>query len=290
MFKSMSRIYNEDCFNGMEYYAEAYGQFADVVITSPPYAEQRKNQYGGIREKDYPEWTVEWMRLVKKILAPEGSVFINIRPHIKNGIISDYVLKTRLALREDGWKECEEIIWYKPDSPPLGSINRPRRAWEHILWFSQTNKPFCNPKANGKESDRIGFENTKFEHGGTSHIHAGQSDAKRGIARSTDVIVVGTSKIEQGIKHPAMYPIEIPEYLIKLASPEAGIVVDPFLGGGTTVRAAVNLGRGFVGFEVNDEYFRAAERSVTELIVKSGNQYEYEYYMEVNGSEESSND
>lgn len=283
MFRDMSRLYNEDCFSGMEYLAGAYGKFADLVVTSPPYAEQRKHQYGGVSEKEYPQWTVEWMRLVKKILAPEGSVFINIRPHIKNGVISDYVLKTRLALREDGWKECEEIIWYKPDSPPLGSVNRPRRAWEHVLWFSQTNKPFCDPKANGKESSRIGFENNKFEHGGKSHIHAGQTDAKRGTARSIDVIVAGTSKVEQGLNHPAMYPREIPDYVIKMCCPENGFVVDPFTGSGTTLRSAVELNRGFVGFEINGDYFGEAERSVLSLIKETGRASQYVDFVEVNG-------
>src|SRR6185312_9358080 len=146
----MSRIYLGDCTDGLGNLYESYGEFTNLVITSPPYAEQRKHQYGGISEVDYTQWTVKWMREVRKVLTDDGSVFINIRPHIKNGVISDYVLKTRLALREDGWNECEELIWYKPDSPPLGSINRPRRAFEHILWFSKTRKPYCDPKANGQ--------------------------------------------------------------------------------------------------------------------------------------------
>ena len=115
----------------------------DLIITSPPYAEQRKKQYGGIPEKDYPEWTVKWMDEVKRILKPDGSVAINIRPHIRNGQISDYTLKTRLALREAGWIECEELIWIKPDSPPLGSVKRPRRAWESIHWFGKTGNVYC---------------------------------------------------------------------------------------------------------------------------------------------------
>lgn len=74
---------------------------------------QRAYQYGGVKEKDYPQWTVDWMRLLKPKLKADASVCINIRPNIKNGEISDYVLKTRLALRADGWKECEELIWIK---------------------------------------------------------------------------------------------------------------------------------------------------------------------------------
>ena len=66
-------------------------------------------------------------------------------------------MRTRLALREVGWHECEELIWLKPNAPPLGSKLRPRRAWESILWFSRSAQPYADLKACGKESDRLGF-------------------------------------------------------------------------------------------------------------------------------------
>lgn len=262
MYHVLNTTHIQDCITGMRDISGQFGQIVDVLVTSPPYADQRKNQYGGIPEKDYPSWTVEWMEAVKDILKPNGSVFINIRPHIQKGIISDYVLETRLALREAGWKECEEIIWYKPDSPPLGSTKRPRRAWESILWFSLTNDPYCDPKANGTVSDRIGFENGKFEHGGDSHIHAGQNNATQGVARCRDVIIAGTGKVEKGYKHPAMFPPEIPEYCIKMCSLENGVVLDPFMGSGTTARVAKRLNRQFIGFEVNPEYAAMANQSI----------------------------
>ena len=236
-----------DCFDGIP---QLEDQSVNLVVTSPPYAEQRKNQYGGISERDYPQWTVDWCNQFKNKLTDDGSICINIRPHIKNGQISDYVLKTRLALRESGWIECEELIWIKPDSPPLGSINRPRRAWESILWFSKSSKPKCYPKANGTESNRLGFEASKFEQGGKSHIHAGQNKAITGIARSKDYIEVGTSKIEKGFNHPAMYPPEVQEYCIKLLTEPGDLVIDPFAGSGTTLRAAQKLDRRAIGFEI----------------------------------------
>lgn len=194
------------------------------------------------------------MELLKPKLKDGASVCINIRPHIKNGEISDYVLKTRLALRNNGWKECEELIWYKPDSPPMGSINRPRRAWESILWFSLTGKPYCNPKVNGTESNRIGFEQSKFEESNDGYVHKGQNKAKSGIARCNDVIICGTSKIEKGYNHPAMYPPDVPEYCIKLMSNEEDLIIDPFIGSGTTGRVAEKLNRRWIGFELNEEY------------------------------------
>lgn len=258
----LNKVYNMDCLIGIEKLSDSHGNCINTVITSPPYAEQRKHQYGGISEKDYPQWTVDWMKKVKLILKDNGSVFINIRPHIKNGIISDYVLKTRLLLRENGWKECEELIWIKPDSPPLGSIHRPRRSWEHILWFSLTNKPFVDVKAGGKESNRIGFENNKFEHGGNSHIHAGQKSATKGKARVKDYIEVGTGKVEKGYNHPAMSPPEVVEYLINLSCPKDGIIFDPFIGSGTVARQAIKMNRNFVGFEINNTYYCEAINSI----------------------------
>ena len=74
-----------------------------AVVTSPPYANQRKNHYGGISEDDYPDWTVSWMREIKPLLDPLGSVMIVISEHVQNGVLSPYVLRTQLALHADGW-------------------------------------------------------------------------------------------------------------------------------------------------------------------------------------------
>lgn len=281
MLREQSRIYNMDCIDGMKDLQRMYGRFVDCVVTSPPYAEQRKNQYGGIRESDYPLWTLNWMNVLEPLLADDASVFIVIRPHIKNGVISDYVLKTRLLLREYGWNECEEMIWIKPDAPALGSIERPRRSWEHILWFSRSNKPYCNTKANGQVSNRIGFENEKFEHGGASHIHAGQNRSSLGISRSRDYVECGTGKVEKGIKHPAIYPLEIPRWLINMATKENGMVLDPFMGSGTTARAAIELGRGFVGFELVPDYYDGAMQLIRNKIAETKTEKLYPEFLEL---------
>lgn len=282
MFKDMSKIYNEECQKGMLNLANSYGKFADCIITSPPYAEQRKNQYGGINEKDYPHWTLEWMNIAETLLKEDGSILINIRPHLKDGQISDYILKTRLLLRENGWIENEELIWIKPDSPPLGSIKRPRRAWESILWFSKCKNPYCNTKSESNISNRIGYENNKFEEGGTSHIHAGQNKAKVGFARFKDYIECGTGRVEKGFSNSAMYPPEISEYLVNLFCPKDGIVVDPFMGSGTTIRQSIRMNRGFVGFEVKDRDFQEADDSILKLIKNDKLENIYKDFIESN--------
>ena len=241
----------------------------NCVITSPPYAMQRKTQYGGISEKDYPAWTVAYMQEIERVLVDDGNVAIVIRPHLVKGEISDYMLKTRLALRAAGWHECEELIWIKPDSPPMGSFYRPRRGWESIHWFSKTSKPFCDTMANGKRSNRIGMESTK---GLGDYIHAfGKST--EGVARAPDYVKVGTSRNDktEGNIHPAQYPVQLAEWLIKLLCPVGGVVLDPFLGSGTTAVAAINTDREWIGCEISVEYEDIIKKRISEKYV---NDYE----------------
>ena len=230
----------------------------DLICTSPPYAEQRKELYASISEEDYPNWTVEWMNECARVLKDSGSVAIVIRPHISHGQISDYVLKTRLAVRKSGWLECEELIWIKPNSPPLGSISRPRRSWESILWFSRSSNPFCSPKANGTPSDRIGLESKK----GVGKYKSGVSTAKTGIARCRDYVEVGTSGVDRSKEntHPALFPQKLAEWIVRLLSPENGIVLDPFVGSGTTAVACAVLQRNYIGIDISQEYCEYAQK------------------------------
>ncbi len=224
----------------------------DCVVTSPPYADQRKKLYDGIPEAEYPAWTVEYMKQVRRVLKPEGSVAIVIRPHLKDGHISDYVLRTRLALRDDGWYENDEFIWIKPNAPPMGHNQRPRRSWESILWFSSVTLPYCDAKANGVDSDRLGLESKK---GVGTYVHT-PGKAKSGVARSRDYVEVGTSQVNKDPDndHPAQYPEEVAEWLIRMLCPLDGVVLDPFMGSGTTAVAALNTGRHYVGVEKKTDY------------------------------------
>ena len=235
-----------------------------LVVTSPPYAEQRAGHYEGIPEEDYPEFTVQWMTALEPKMTPDGSVLIVIRPHLRGGVISDFVLRTRLALREAGWHECEELIWLKPDAPPLGSKLRPRRAWESILWFSRCAQPFADLKACGKESDRLGFNGAiKFAEGGVSektvwHPCVESFGKGNGVARITDVIVANVGGNEPGLDHPAVFPLTLAEQLVKTFSQSDDLVLDPFCGSGQTLLAAKGCGRRYLGIEGEARYVRIA--------------------------------
>lgn len=228
----------------------------DAIITSPPYADQRKKFYGSVAENLYPEWTAKWMDQAAHILNPNASCLINIRENISNGEISDYVLKTRLELRKS-WKECEELIWIKPDGPPVGNVSRPRRSWERILWFSKTTKPNSYPKANGKYSDNISFDKASVGQG-LKQWGGGFTDGKEpqsGYTRCKDYVEIAVSNnSKKEHTHPAAYPIKLAEWMIKLVSVDENIILDPFSGSGTTGLAALNQGRKYIGIDSSKEY------------------------------------
>lgn len=247
----INHIYQGDC---LELIPQIEDQTVDACITSPPYASQRDGLYQGIPEADYPLWTVQWMNALKPKLKAHGSALIVIRPHLKNGQISDYVLRTRLALREAGWVECEELIWLKSDAPPLGSLYRPRRSWESILWFSPSSKPFIDLKACGSQSSRTGgyVGSKRF---GKAVIAAQQNDElKDGISRISDVFSAKISEIARNVMHPAMFPQTLSDQLVQTFVPSGGLVFDPFTGSGTTLLSAKAFERNYLGFDMNPEY------------------------------------
>jgi len=245
-----NRYYIGDCVSVLK--EEIPDKSIDFVVTSPPYAMQRVKQYGGITEEEYPAWTVEWMSEIWRVLKDTGNVAIIIRPHIKNGQISDYTLKMRLALRAAGWIEAEELIWIKNVSPALGSYYKPRRSWESIHWFCKIEQPYVNLIANGKISNGIGFMKNK----GLGDYIDGVSKGEKGIARVPDYVEVGTNQNDRSKynTHPAQYPVSLAEWLIELMCPVDGVVLDPFLGSGTSVVAAIKTERDWVGCEINEAY------------------------------------
>ena len=242
----------------------------DSVVTSPPYAEQRKNLYSGICEQKYPTWTVEWMEVLKPKLKPGASVAIVIRPHIKNGVLSDYVLKTRLAIRDAGWFETEELIWIKPNSPPIGNNKRPRRSWESILWFSLDRQPFCDPKANGQLSDRIGMTGKKSKKEGYVNGITPSEDWQPniGVARCRDYVEVGTAETDHSKEntHPAQFPVRLASWLVTLLTPIDGIVLDPFMGSGSTALACIKEKRSYIGIDESSDYCDIAKRRINKVI------------------------
>ena len=248
-------LYVGDCIDVLKTLPDSS---VDSVVTSPPYAMQRAATYGGIPEKDYPEWTVAWMREVWRVLKDDGSVIINISPHVKNGELSDYVLRTRLALREAGWTELGELIWHKTRAMPVGNIHRPRRHWESLLWFGKHGRPYSDAKANGNDANN---QDGGGQHTANGWGHYNSSPDKSGYptrARSADVVSMAPNL--ESVGHPAPFPWQLAEWCGKLITPPGGTILDPFTGSSSTGVAAKRNGWDFIGIDKSAEYIEMSRK------------------------------
>ena len=110
-----------DCLDVLQRYPD---QCIDLIVTSPPYADQRATTYGGIKPDDYVDWFLPRAAQFLRVLKPGGSFVLNIKEKAVNGERHTYVLELILALRKQGWLWTEEYIWHKKNCYPGKWPNR----------------------------------------------------------------------------------------------------------------------------------------------------------------------
>jgi len=90
----------------------------DLIITSPPYADSRKNSYGGIHPDRYVEWFLPISAQLLRVLKSTGTFILNIKEKVVDGERHPYVIELILQMRKQGWLWTEEFIWHKKNSHP----------------------------------------------------------------------------------------------------------------------------------------------------------------------------
>ena len=245
--------------------------FIDLIFTSPPYADQRKHTYGGIRTDNYVEWFLPITEQLLRILKPTGTFVLNIKEKVHNGERSTYVIELILAMRKQGWLWTEEFIWHKKNSYPGKWPNRFRDSWERLLQFNK-NKLFSMYQdkvmvpvggwAKGRlrnlsDVDKV-RDNAKNGSGFGKNV---SNWVNREMVYPTNVLHLATECNNKN--HSAAFPVELPEWFIKLFTKEYDIVLDPFMGSGTTLVAATNLKRNSIGIEIISEYYKMVEEQLT---------------------------
>lgn len=256
------RLYRGDCVQLLQELQELYAGQIAAAITSPPYAQQRASTYGGIPEEDYPAWTVGWMQALRPLLTPAGSVMVNIREHRRKKTgMSDYVHRTRLAVRESGFFEVDEIPWIKPNSFPGGVKTLPRVSWERVLWFSPASIPDCQPRDMSKKplpADRTYASAQRYSKRiGSSGTGSGPGYVHKPPRRPNWILQAIATKLKQGY-HPARFPVGLARQLLTFFDGE--LLLDPFGGSGTTGVAAMQEGRRAILIEQSEEYCELAAR------------------------------
>ncbi len=235
----------------------------DLIFTSPPYADQRKNTYGGIHPDKYVEWFLPISKELLRVLKPEGTFVLNIKEKVVNGERSTYVMELIIAMRKQGWLWTEEFIWHKKNSFPGKWPNRFRDSWERLLQFNKQKKfnmyqeevmvPMGdwakNRLKNLSETDKK-RDNSKVGSGFGKNV---SNWINRKMAYPTNVLHLATECNNKN--HSAAFPESLPEWFIKLFTKKGDTVLDPFMGSGTTNFVAQRMNRNSIGIEIVPEYY-----------------------------------
>lgn len=244
----------------------------DLIFTSPPYADRRKQTYGGVKPEDYVEWFLPISEQLLRVLKPTGTFVLNIKEKAENGERSIYVLELILALRKQNWFWTEEFIWHKKNSYPGKWSNRFRDSWERLLQFNKDRKFNMYQDAvkipvgdwakgrlkNLSETDKI-RDNARNGSGFGKNV---SNWLERETVYPTNVLHLSTECNNKN--HSAAFPDALPKWFIKLFTQENDTVLDPFAGSGTTLRVAQNLNRNSIGIEIVPEYVSLIKSQIEE--------------------------
>lgn len=242
----------------------------DLIFTSPPYADSRKNTYGGVPPDNYVEWFIPISRELLRVLKPTGTFILNIKEKVVGGERHTYVIELILNMRKQGWLWTEEFIWHKKNCYPGKWPNRFRDAWERLLQFNKSKKFYMNQEdvmvptgnwaqtrlRNLSEVDKI-RDNSKVGSGFGKNI---SNWVGRSSAYPTNVLHLATECSNKN--HSAAFPDALPEWFVKLFTKEGNCVLDPFMGSGTTVRVARAMNRNAIGIEINSDYFDLSQKEL----------------------------
>jgi site-specific DNA-methyltransferase (adenine-specific) len=269
MAVELDNIYLGDCKDILKRISD---ENIDLIVTSPPYADNRKSTYGGVPIKNYVNWFLPISLELKRVLKPTGSFVLNIKERAVNGERQTYVIELILEMKKQGWLWTEEYIWHKRNCYPGKWNNRFRDAWERCLHFTRQKKfemfqeEVMVPMGKWAEK-RL----TKLSH--TDRIRdvskVGSGFGKnvsnwlgKELVYPTNVLHLATECSNRN--HSAAFPITLPSWFVKLFTQEGDVVLDPFMGVGTTALACINLRRKYIGIELKKEYYELSIQATEE--------------------------
>lgn len=229
----INKIYNKNCILGINKMIKENLK-VNLIIADPPYVISKKSQFHTMKDRkkprngtDFGEWDKDfnnkpWIKKSFDVLDKGGSLLV-FNDFKKATEIINYAQKV-------GFVYKDTLIWKKTNPMPRNRDRRYVPDVEMIIWLIKPGKWTFNRQNQKYESSILPFAS---ESGGAFKRY-----------------------------HPTQKPTKLIEYLIKLHSNENDLVLDPFMGSGTTAISAINTKRNFIGFELEKKYFDICEKRI----------------------------
>lgn len=251
----LNRIYQRDCLEGMRMIPD---DSIDLTVTSPPYDNLRN--YNGY-SFDFEGIAQELFRVTK----PGGVVVWVVGDATVKGSETGTSFRQALYFKEIGFNLHDTMI-YQKNSYPFPPSNRYYQQYEYMFVLSKgapktSNLQKCESKGLKRKSTQRNKDGTT-----TSFTSDGNKTRIMDNVWSLDVGYMRTTKDKFAYKHPAMFPEELAERHILTWSNPGDVVLDVFIGSGTTAKMALLNNRKFTGFEISSEYIEIANKRIEGLI------------------------
>lgn len=248
-------LYNLDCIEGM---SKISNPFINLTVTSPPY-NIGKEYESALPIDDYLTWCEKWIEQIYRLTCSNGAFWLNLGylsiPEKAKAIPISYLLWNRVP-----FFLIQEIVWNYGAGVAGRLFYSPRN--EKFLWYVKNDQEYTF------NLDDVRDPNVKYP----NQKKNGKIKVNPNGKNPTDVwqfpkVTSGTNRSsKERTPHPAQFPVAVIERIIKASSNSGEIVLDPFLGSGTTAIVALNNGRKFVGFEINENYCKIAADRVEQFI------------------------
>ena len=235
----------------------------DLIFTSPPY--WNKRDYAGVSlgaersPDDFVDNLVTHLGACSRVIKETGSFFLNMGDTYKDGNLLSLPHKVVIKLQEDGWILRNTIIWNKTNPKPHSSKTSLTPTYEFIFHLVRSSGYKYNQTlAPSKTDSKFQFPRHREVDGSVpDEVYPMMPRDGKNMGDFWDESVVKTAVAKnlatpQGVEHPAPFPEQIVTLPILQTTDEGDIVLDPFMGSGTTGKVANRLGRRFVGYDVTD--------------------------------------
>ena len=271
----INKIHFENCLDGLK---KVDSNSVNLIVTSPPYADA--TEYGKkiecFKSDNYSDWFIPIVKEIERVMAEDGSFILNINDKIDTGFRSIYVYDMVCRIvKETKLSLYERYFWYKKSGLPTGGEKRLNDKVEYIFHFTKSKKHKAYTDRIRIPYSEVTLNRMKTPIGVNDTINSdGKTEANVKIVKPNELgkkpdgvfrfNTAGVLKGKTAGLHPAAFHPDLPFLFITWLTDENDVVLDPFMGTGTTAQIAKRLKRNYIGFELNESYKEIQDMKLTD--------------------------